>query len=66
MSHDIKFEWVHIHYDETQSFTETYGFAGNQGAVNLEGILIRPAGIPSETLQIYMHPASTLQLLPVP
>ncbi|WP_394439023.1 alpha/beta hydrolase [Sphingobium naphthae] len=66
MAHDITFEWVHIHYDETQSFTETYGFAGNQGAVNLEGILIRPAEISSETLQIYMHPASTLQLLPVP
>ncbi|AMK26579.1 alpha/beta fold hydrolase (plasmid) [Sphingobium sp. SJ10-10] len=65
-AHEITFEWVHIHYDETQSFTETYGFAGNQGAVNLEGILIRPAGIPCETLQIYMHPASTLQLLPVP
>ncbi|RQW41726.1 alpha/beta hydrolase [Novosphingobium sp. LASN5T] len=66
MSNDITFEWVHIHYDETQSFTETYGFAGNQGAVNLEGVLIRPARVPSETLQIYMHPASTLQLLPVP
>lgn len=64
--HELQFDWVHVHYDETQSFTETYGFAGNQGAVNLEGILIRPVGVPSKTLQIYMHPASTLQLLPVP
>lgn len=65
-SADLQFEWVHIAYNEQQSFTETYGFAGNQGAVNLEGILIRPQGVASDTLQIYMHPASTLQLLPVP
>lgn len=63
---EIQFDWVHLHYDEQQSFTETYGFAGNQGAINLEGILIRPKDNSSETLQIYMHPASTLQLLPVP
>lgn len=63
---EIQFDWVHLHYNEQQSFTETYGFAGNQGAVNLEGILIRPKDTSSETLQIYMHPASTLQLLPVP
>lgn len=62
----IAFDWVHVSYDERQVFTETYGFAGNQGAVNLEGILIRPRDTPSDTLQIYMHPASTLQLLPVP
>ena len=48
-SHEIAFEWVHIHYDEKQSFTETYGFAGNQGAVNLEGILMRPVGVSSDT-----------------
>lgn len=65
-TYDISFDWVHIHYDELKSFTETYGFAGNQGAVNLEGVLIRPTGVASDTLQIYMHPASTLQLLPVP
>lgn len=65
-SAELQFEWVHIAYNEQQSFTETYGFAGNQGAVNLEGVLIRPRGVSSDTLQIYMHPASTLQLLPVP
>lgn len=63
---DLQFDWVHISYDENPSFTEVYGFAGNQGAVNLEGILIRPKGQASDTLQIFMHPASTLQLLPVP
>lgn len=63
---ELDFQWVHLAYDESQAFTETYGFAGNQGAVNVEGILIRPRNVPSDTLQIYMHPASTLQLLPVP
>ncbi|MEO5670964.1 MAG: alpha/beta hydrolase [Ramlibacter sp.] len=61
----IRTEWQHIQYEETSAFTETYGFSGNQGAVNLEGILIRPA-TPARTLLIFMHPASTLQLLPVP
>lgn len=60
-------EWVHLQYAETSAFTETYGFSGNQGAVNLEGIRFTPAdGRPSGTLVVYMHPASTLQLLPVP
>ena len=62
----LDFEWVHISYDENAPFVETYGFAGNQGAINLEGVRIRPRGIESETLLVLMHPASTLQLLPVP
>ena len=59
-------EWAHISYAETSQFTETYGFAGSQGAVNLEGIRFLPEGKPSDTLLVYMHPASTLQLLPMP
>jgi dienelactone hydrolase len=60
-------EWVHLQYEEKAAFTETYGFSGNQGAVNLEAIRFRPAdGRPSQTLMVFMHPASTLQLLPVP
>ncbi len=66
MAFELEFEWVHVAYDETAKFTETYGFSGNQGAVNLEGVRIRPKGVPSDTLLIFMHPASTLQLLPVP
>lgn len=66
VDHDITFEWVHVAYQETTKFVETYGFSGNQGAINLEGVLIRPKGKPSKTLLIFMHPASTLQLLPVP
>jgi pimeloyl-ACP methyl ester carboxylesterase len=63
---EIRTDWVHIQYTETSAFTETYGFSGSQGAINLEGILFRPHGIASDTLSIFMHPSSTLQLLPVP
>ncbi len=66
MPHDLDFQWLHIAYEERSTFTETYGFVGSQGQINLEGVLIRPKGVPSRVLQIYMHPASTLQLLPVP
>lgn len=64
--HEIEFEWVHLSHEEPSAFVEVYGFSGNQGAVNLEGIRIRPVGKPSDTLLVFMHPASTLQLLPVP
>lgn len=64
---EVQSEWVHLQYEEKAAFTETYGFSGNQGAVNLEAIRFRPAdGRPSDTLMVFMHPASTLQLLPVP
>ena len=64
---DAQSEWVHLQYEETAAFTETYGFAGSQGAVNLEGVRFRPAdGREAGTLMVFMHPASTLQLLPVP
>lgn len=66
LPHEIEHRWVHIHYKEDAGFVETYGFSGNQGAVNLEGLLMTPKGVPSSTLLIFMHPASTLQLLPVP
>ncbi|MDO8279447.1 MAG: alpha/beta fold hydrolase [Burkholderiaceae bacterium] len=65
-SYEIDAEWVHLQYEEKSQFTETYGFSGNQGAVNLEGLVLRPRGKPSRTLLIFMHPSSTLQLLPVP
>ncbi len=63
---EIQTEWVHLQYEERATFTETYGFAGNQGVVHLEGIRFLPKGRPSDTLMVFMHPASTLQLLPVP
>ena len=66
MSFEIAPEWVHIQYAERAQFTEVYGFAGSQGMVNCEGIRYVPKGKPSKTLAVYMHPATTLQLLPMP
>ena len=63
---EVQAEWVHVKFAERTAFKEVYGFAGNQGVVNLEGIRYVPKGKPSKTLVIYMHPASTLQLLPMP
>lgn len=62
----LLFDWVHVAYHEQAEFTETYGFSGSQQMVNLEGILIRPDNQESDTLAIFMHPSSTLQLLPMP
>ena len=60
-------EWVHVTHVESAEFREVYGFAGGgQGSVNLEGIRLTPKDRPSKTLVVYMHPASTLQLLPLP
>ena len=59
-------EWVHIQYPETSQFREVYGFAGSQGMVNLEGIRFTQKDRRGKTLAVFMHPATTLQLLPVP
>ncbi len=66
MTFEIAPEWVHIQYPETAQFREVYGFAGSQGMVNLEGVRFVPKGKPSKMLAVFMHPATTLQLLPVP
>jgi pimeloyl-ACP methyl ester carboxylesterase len=57
---------VIVTFPDTATHTETYGFAGTSGAVNLEGQFLIPKGIPSKTLFIFMHPSSTLNLLPMP
>jgi pimeloyl-ACP methyl ester carboxylesterase len=66
VSFPIAPEWVHVQYQESAKFTEVYGFAGTQGAVNCEGVRFAPKGKPSRTLAVFMHPSSTLQLLPMP
>ncbi|MBP1845802.1 pimeloyl-ACP methyl ester carboxylesterase [Rhizobium petrolearium] len=67
---NTKAEWQRIplivSFPETAKYTETYGFAGNSGRVNLEGQLLTPADAPSKTVYVFMHPTSTLQLLPMP
>ena len=60
------FDWKHVTLAANRAFTETYGFTGSQGITHLEGVLIRPEGRASRTLLIFMHPASTLHLLPLP
>lgn len=62
----VRPEWVHVSYAETGAFREVYGFASAGGKVNLEGIRFVPGGRWTKTLLVYMHPASTLQLLPMP
>ncbi len=65
-----KHEWdripVIITFTELLQLTETYGFNGSQGKTVLEGQHFVPRGMPSDTLFLFMHPTSTLQLLPMP
>ena len=63
---EVQPEWVHVQFPETSQFREVYGFAGKGGIIHLEGIRFLPKGRPSKTLLVYMHPATTLQLLPMP
>jgi pimeloyl-ACP methyl ester carboxylesterase len=63
---DVVRDYVHIQFAETSAFVETYGFSGSQGMINLEGLRLMPKGKPSKTLLVFMHPATTLQLLPMP
>jgi pimeloyl-ACP methyl ester carboxylesterase len=47
-------------------YTESYGFAGTTGKVFLEGQYLLPDGKKSKTVYLFMHPTTTLQLLPMP
>jgi pimeloyl-ACP methyl ester carboxylesterase len=55
-----------VSFPDTAKFTETYGFVGTSGKVFLEGQFLIPRDRPSKTLYLFMHPATTLQLLPMP
>lgn len=66
MQPNILHQWIHVSYAETSQFTESYGFVGSQGTINLEGVLIRPSKSESRVIFVMMHPSSTLQLLPLP
>ena len=65
-TYDVVRDYVHVQFKETSAFVETYGFAGSQGMINLEGLRMTPKGKPAKTLLVFMHPATTLQLLSVP
>ncbi len=65
-----KAEWTRtpliVSFADNPKFTETYGFAGNSGKVNLEGQLLKAPGSRSSTVYVFMHPTSVLHLLPMP
>ena len=56
---------VVISFAEAKQMVETYGFAGSQGRTVLEGQRLVPRH-PSDTVYVFMHPATTLHLLPMP
>ncbi|MBK5263805.1 MAG: alpha/beta fold hydrolase [Alphaproteobacteria bacterium] len=70
MNQSEKAHWdrvpIVISFAESAAFAETHGFVGTQGLVWLEGQRLVPRDRPSDTVYIFMHPASTLQLLPMP
>src|SRR5882724_4506842 len=55
-----------ISFSEQVKMVETYGFSGSQGKTILEGQRLVPKDQPSDTVYLFMHPASTLHLLPMP
>lgn len=63
----VRREALIVSFAEASAFTETYGFVGSQGRVFLEGQLLRADGRPrGRTALIFLHPASTLNLMPLP
>lgn len=57
---------VILSFAEQLRMTETYGFVGSQGRTVLEGQRLVPRNRPSDTVYLFMHPTSTLHLLPMP
>jgi pimeloyl-ACP methyl ester carboxylesterase len=55
-----------IQFAEQLRMVETYGFAGTQGHIYLEGQLLRPQNRPCDTLFVFMHPSTTQNLMPMP
>jgi hypothetical protein len=55
-----------LSFPDNAGFAETYGFSAASGQVWLEGQYLIPHERPSKTLYLFMHPSSTLHLLPLP
>jgi pimeloyl-ACP methyl ester carboxylesterase len=62
----VEAEWISLEYPEQRTFNETYGYAGSHGKVHVEAVLMRPANRPSKTLFFFMHPSTSMDVLPVP
>ncbi|MGB7301095.1 MAG: alpha/beta hydrolase family protein [Burkholderiaceae bacterium] len=59
-------EAIVVRYSEQSAFTETYGFSGSQGLVAIEGQRLYRPEVAADTVYLFMHPSSTLHLLPMP
>ena len=55
-----------VSFPNPSKYTESYGFAGTSGLVHLEGQYLIPRDKAATTLYLFMHPTTTLQLLPMP
>lgn len=55
-----------LRFKDNPKFVETYGFHGSQGLTMLEGQLLKRPDRPSRTLYLFMHPSTTMNLLPMP
>lgn len=60
------YDYFPLRYEEPRAFADTYGFAGSQGYVHIDAVLMRPKGRPSSTVMIFMHPSVAQHILPVP
>lgn len=59
-------EWVQLQFEEVSAVQEVYGFSSTKGLITVEGVRYLPQGRASKTLLVFMHPASTQTILPVP
>lgn len=59
-------EPVILSFKDDAKVTETYGFAGTSGYVHLEGQYFRAPGSARKTIFLFMHPSTTLNLMPMP
>lgn len=57
---------VILRFKESIVMAETYGFSGTQGEVILQSQLMIPRGVKSKVLYVFMHPAATCEMLPMP
>ena len=53
-------------FEDPSNAAEVYGFSGNSGRIHLEGQLLRPSQGRASTALLFMHPATSLALLPLP
>lgn len=63
---DLQYQYIALDYPEHRSFNEVYGYAGSQGMVHVEGVLLKPRTGTSKTVFFFMHPVTPMDALPVP